>query len=381
MISHQIKHTLFFAVTLLFTTSTYSNFWFEIMPVKKLMQQNPSIQYQKCFDEVPFAYKPFPLSINPANHPSQGYFKETFILTIPNGTVQSYGLILTNNKFIEELIWKGWTHNLAHVQKFQSNQITRVPGRVAVIGQAASGNYWHWLTEVLCRLALLELQGIEYDYLYVPYNSHFMQETLKLWGIDPKKIIVAQNNLCIQADQLIVPSMVSNVNFPAALFSCYAQSHLLEYVKNKLLTAALQQQPSTNFNTRIFISRKDAAQRRIVNEDDVFKLFQAQGFTRYELDKLSVTDQIFLFKNAEIIVSPQGTGLANSIFCTEKTKIIELFQSLNDCTFWYLAQDLHLNYTPIPTTEFLANYYSAWSSNTFMPLTVIQSLITQHIRP
>jgi hypothetical protein len=367
------KISFFLAITLFATTKPDSKV--EIIPLQNLMQQNQNIQYQKCFDEFRFEFQPFPLSINQANHPNQGSFKETFIVTIPNGTVQSYGLVLADNKYISELVWKGWTHNLAHLRNFNDNQIIPVTGKVAVIGQAAANNYWHWLTEILCRLALLELQGIEYDYLYVECNLPFKKETLQLWGLNPNKIMVAQNNLCIKPDQLIVPSMVSNVNFPAALFSCYAQPHLLEYVKTKLLTAALKQGPSKKLHERIFISRKDAAQRRILNEDEVFELFQEKGFTRYELEKLSVVDQILLFHHAEIIVSPQGTGLANTIFCTEQTKIIELFQGLNDCTFWYLSQTLNLNYTPVQTVTFLSNYYAAWSTNTYMPLAIIKDVI------
>ena len=84
---------------------------------------------------------------------------------------------------------------------------------------------------------------------------------------------------------------------------------------------------------------------------------------RYELAKLSVVDQIFLFNQAETIVSPQGTGLANIIFCNKNVKIIELFQQLNDATFCYLTQDLGLHYRAVKTTEFCPNYIDAWQSN------------------
>jgi hypothetical protein len=96
---------------------------------------------------------------------------------------------------------------------------------------------------------------------------------------------------------------------------------------------------------------------------------------RYELERLSVAQQILLFHNAETIISPQGTGLANCIFCTPKTQIIELFQGLNDCTFWYLSQELGLNYTPIKTIEFSTNYFTGWSDNTRMPLNIIEKMI------
>ncbi len=369
------KKLTFYFILILATSVMHAKSWFDILPIADVVKQNVNVTYQKCFDEINFEYQPFPLLINQEIHPNKGFFKETFILHILNATVQNYGLVLVGNIFIEELIWKNFRHNLAHVRWYNRNKIVRVPYKVAVVGQAACHNYFHWLTEILCRLALLEMQGVAYDYLYVPCDLHFMQESLALWGIDFSKIIPAHPNLCVQADTVIVPSLVSNVSFGGVLGACYVQMHLLNYVKQKLLTAALQHQPSVKLAPKVFISRKDAPQRKVINEDEVFSLFEQQGFVRYELDKLSVVDQILLFHHAQVVVSPQGTGLANTIFCKKGTKIIELLQGLNDCTFWYLSQDLGLDYTAVPTTNFLQNYYDAWATNTSMDLVVIKKLL------
>lgn len=372
-----MKNKILFLTLLQTSPLLFSYFWFDIVPLQKLLEKNPQIQYHKCFDPVSFSYKPFPLSINPAMHPHQATFQETFILKIPNGQVQGYGMVLVNDQYIQELIWKGWPHNLQLIKKYNPDQISYIPGRVAVIGQPAYTNYFHWITEILARLALLEMAGIEYDYLYVPNDRPFIMQTLMLWGIDMKKIIVAQCDICLQAQEIIVPSLVSALNISAPLFSCYVQYHLIKYIKDKLLTAALGYQSTAELNSKVFVSRKDAPQRKIINEDAVFALFEKQGFVRYALEKLSVVDQILLFHNADIVVAAQGTGLANSIFCRPETKVIELYQGLNDCTFWYLSQDLNLNYIPLQTTTFLTDYYQAWATPTTMPLMLIQKYIDQ----
>lgn len=361
----------------LFVLTTTIHAEVPVIALKDLMQYNPNIVYQKCSDILPFSYKPFPLSINQSNHPCQSAFAENFILKIPHATVQSYGIVLVNNHYIAELVWKGWYHNLAKIFFFADHQKKYAKGKVAVIGQAALHNYWHWLTEALCRLALLEMQGVEYDYVYSTCFKPYMVQTLHLWGLDPAKVIVSDERLCLQAEELIVPSLVSNLTIPAPLFTCYVQPHLLAYVREKLLTAALKQGPSQSFAPRVFVSRKDAPHRKILNEDAVFSLLQQKGFVRYELEKLSVVDQILLFHNAEMIVAPQGTSMANTIFCTPKTKIFELFQGLNDCTFWYLSQELNLNYTPVPTCIFIPDYFKALTMNTSIPLSVIQQIVDQ----
>jgi len=363
--------------TLLLLTHAQSfSWWFDIKPIKEIVQEDPSIQYQKCFDPVAFNYTEFPLSTNPANHPNQGSFDETFIISIPNGTAQSKcGFAIINNCFISEMIWKKFMHNLRLVQH-QKDLPQHIAGRVVVITQPAYHNYFHWLTEVLCRLALLDMTNTEYDYVYTPYDRDYIKGTLDLWGIPPQKILTPKNDSAyIQADTLIVPSLVSNAKPSSVYFSCYVQPHLIEYVINKLLTAAKKIPFEHETSKRIFISRKDSPQRKLLNEEDVFAIFKQHGFVRHELEEMPVAQQILLFHNAEIIVSPQGTGLANCMFCTPNTRIIELFQGLNDCTFWYLAQDLHLNYTPVQTIDFAPTYLEGWSGHTSMPLDIIQQVI------
>lgn len=362
------------SLLIIVTHTISSNYWFNVINLQKFLQKYPEVSCTPCFDELFFEYTEFPLSINPANHPNIGNFDKTYILQFPNAQIQShYGFVTYQNQFIQEFMWKKMERHLQLIYKIPHDKIIPVPGKVAVISQLAYFNYWHWLSEVLCRLALIEMENIEYDYLYVNQDSKFMKETLELWGIPAHKIInPTTNEFCIKADEVILPSLVSNVNFGFVPFSCYAQPHLLKYVRNKLLNAALRHDSKNIFSKKLFISRKDSTIRNIINEDEFFEALKAYGFERYELAKLSVIEQIQLFNQAEIIVSPQGTCLANSIFCNPDVKIIELFQGLNDSTFWYLTQDFQLNYIAVQTTRFVEDYVAAWQSPTRIPLEVVE---------
>jgi len=368
-----------FAALLIFTiTEQTCSINFDIIPLTSWLQQNPEVQYQKCFDVYTFKFKPFPLSIDPSQQPYVGQIKETFILTIPNGRILSdTGCVLSNNhQIIADFIWKKRLHNIENIPTMDKIPTIITHHKVVVITQSAYTNYWHWISEILCRLALIDMFKIQYDYICIPQSTPFMKDSLALWGIDSQKIIPIsyEQCFCIQANELIVPSLVSNTNTDCPLLSCYAQQHLLTYVKNKLLTAA-QKTDQKPFAKNIFISRKDTPLRNILNEDDVFALLKPYGFERYELSNLSVTDQILLFHNANVIIAPQGTCVANTIFCDSKTAIIELFQGLCDSTFWYTSQMLEQNYTPFQTIPFMHDYITAWQSHTIMPLPIIQKLI------
>jgi len=370
-----LKNKFFLLFFLMANSFIYS--WYQLVSLKDFLTEHSEVIYIPCKEEVFFDYDPFPLSINPAGHPNMGFFDQNYILKAPNARIISmYGFMYYKNQFIKELRWK---NNTGHIPSIfpTDDQVIKISGKVATISVPPYINYWHWISEVLCRLALLEIENIEYDYIYVPQTSSYMKETLALWGISENKIISPTDQMfCIQADEIIVPSMVVNVNFNPVDFACYAQPYLLEYVRNKLLSAVQKKGSSFEFSKHVFISRKDTNLRQIINEDQFFDCLKQHGFARYELGKMSVVDQILLFNQAEVIVAAQGTGLANSIFCNKKVKIFELFQRLNDATFWYLTQDFGLNYTPIKTVEFYNHYIKAYKEFTEMPLEIVDQIIT-----
>lgn len=218
------------------------------------------------------------------------------------------------------------------------------------------------------------MQGIDYDYLYVPTISAFMKETLELWGVPPEKIISADNKI-YQATELITPSLVAKVIVNGCpRLAHYISEEIVFYVQQKLLAAAkLREEGSVPFSKKIFISRKDATARRMLNEDEVFELFRSQGFERYELSQLPVVQQILLFNQADIIVGSLGSGLSNILFCNKEAQIIDLFQARRDGCIYYLGQTLNLNYQCVKTVEFIDQNDGQYDS--VVPLEIIQSLI------
>lgn len=373
-----MKHVQHIFLLTLIHTCTASTTELNFINLHTWLEQYPNIQYQKCLDEYSFNFYPFPLSIDPTQQPNDGIFDETYVLTIPQGkALATTGSLLSEKDYIiDDFIWQKRYHNIGYLENSPKLQNIYIPHNVAMIVQPAYQNYWHWISEVLCRLAILDLSNIEYDYLCIPQYDHFMKKSIELWGINPKKIIALPNNpnLCIQAENLIIPSLIGRNNSTGALLSCYAHKELISYVRNKLLSAA-RACSTKKFAEKIFISRKDTPIRNILNEDDVFALLQSHGFERYELSTLSMQDQIMLFHHAKIIVAPQGTCLANTIFCKPETKVFELFQGLCDSTFWYLSQILGYNYTPVQTIPFLTDYFIAWQTHTIIPLPIIENLL------
>lgn len=364
-----------------------SDYWFSFIAIQELQKKNFHVQYQPYFGLIECTVKPFELVPEMA---SQINFWECFILRLPHAYVQSpFGFVLTEDEeFIFEMLWGGQLRMLESLAQLQDHQISTVPGRVAVIANMGCQSYSHWLDEVLGRLALLEMHGVQYDWLYVPTSKKYMVETLQLWGIDQTKIIPADDFLSgVRAEELIVPSYVIDItDGPFKHIGLYVHPYTAWYVRNKLLQAVRAKNIQTNFSKRIFIARSDAPARHIINEDEIFNYVQQFGFERYELSKLSVTEQILLFDNAEIVIAAHGTGLVNSMFCKPGTKIVEIFQSLIDSSFWYLSHLFQLEYIPVATmpinkelfldwTNHYDEYEKIWQLDTVVPMAMIEDVV------
>lgn len=320
----------------------------QIVPLQEILNQNSEIKYIKYCDALQYQAQPF--SIEPLI-PNTMIFQELFILCIPHGVVQSKnGYVFHDGKFAQEFVWADQKSLIFDIKKIITTEPFHIPGRVLVLAQNAATNYYHMLTEILARLAMVELSNIEYDKIYIDYFGSNVQKLLTVWGIPVDKIIAPSDDLSIlQADELIIPSLVLNTNRGFKHCGGFYHPMLMQYVKQKLLSnvALLQESINVQLSDKIFISRKDAPSRRILNEDEIFKkLFEPLGFVRYELSKLTVAEQITLFKNAKIVVGEHGAGLANIFFCSKQTVIVELFQALIDSSYWWIADVFGLRYAP-----------------------------------
>ncbi|MBI2344841.1 glycosyltransferase family 61 protein [Candidatus Dependentiae bacterium] len=328
--------------------------------IQEIMKQNSFIEYHKVLDELFFEYKPFGVS---TIWPYRGISKECYVVSIPQAMVRGNdGWIFINNALVKEFVMCDRYERIPNFSKLLDVDIKKYSGSVAVIAELCGDNYFHFLNELLSRLALLEISGIHYDWLYIPNNREYMKAFLKLWGIDQSKIISPDgDDFCIQADMLVIPSFVNNTSIGHKQVGNFIRPELLLYVKNKLLRSIESNNVNSSFSKRVFISRKDT-RRRILNEDQVFDFFKAKNFERYELSKMSVIEQIILFSQAEYIVGEHGAGLSNILFCKAGTKVLELFQLLIDGSMWGIAQVNNLDYVPLLLVKTKPDYFVNWAA-------------------
>jgi hypothetical protein len=184
-------------------------------------------------------------------------------------------------------------------------------GRALLLGGGVSGNYYHWLMDAVPRWKmLLAAKYSEYDFVLLPGPSApFEDEILDLLEVPKAKRLRCSRNFIHQFERLVVPVMP----FPEWEIATWA----CDWVRSLF--------PSKNTGPeRIYISRRNATRRRLVNEAELEAQLQAMGFVSIQSERLSVAEQAAVFRSAKCVVAAHGAGLVNMVFAPANALVVEL---------------------------------------------------------
>lgn len=191
-------------------------------------------------------------------------------------------------------------------------QCEKLHGRYLLLGFEHWHGYYHWLTDILPRLQILEeADWLKQLILLIPkLNRDFQRESLKLL-LPPNVVIQEFDETFCKVDELYFLSLLNPIGFSSA--------RNVDWMRKKLCT------PNPTASDRIYISRRMAKLRRISNEAELMPWLESEGFKIVCLETLSFEEQIQLFQSAKMILAPHGAGLTNMIFMPPGGTIIELF--------------------------------------------------------
>jgi len=108
-----------------------------------------------------------------------------------------------------------------------------------------------------------------------------------------------------------------------------------------ILKKFINPQSNKEINKKIYITREDSNYRKIINEGDVVTLLREKGYKVINPQLYEIDEQIEIFANAEKIIAPHGSNLANIIFCKPGTEIFEITPTFRDNE--KMLEDRYLN--------------------------------------
>ena len=216
-----------------------------------------------------------------------------------------------------------------------------------LVGGAAKKNYWHWLFDVLPKIAILEKSNFtpKPDYYIAPsLSKNFQTDSLKLLGISKSKLLNGEKFKHVICDNLLTvdhPSVFKNDPSKGVLNMPY---WIIKWLRKKFIK---KNYPHLKTPKKIFIDREGDSileNRKIVNNSHVKIFLKQQGFKSLVLSNYSFAKQIKIFSNAQFIVGLHGGGFANIIFSKPGTKILEIQAKQNGHAIFNLAKKCKLNY-------------------------------------
>jgi hypothetical protein len=99
---------------------------------------------------------------------------------------------------------------------------------------------------------------------------------------------------------------------------------------------------------KLFVSRRNARVRRILNEEEIRRSLQAQGFEVVQLEDLALADQVRLIAEAQSVVAQHGAGLTHILHMQEGTRVIEIMSSPDKYNHYsLLSANLRISHTQI----------------------------------
>lgn len=269
----------------------------------------------------------------------------TFLAVIPGGRVwgRDGAVISPDNKLLWDVsIYFNVTgraipesHPIFHMTKLPP--VREREETIAVLTSSSSDYYYHWLFDVLPRVHILRNQAMNNYTMIFSFKGlfPFQKETLAVLGISRGQIIACRRHFHLRANKLVVPSMVG--------YTGHMPRWTAKFLRNQFLPEnSLDKLPGYE---RIYISRRNARFRHVLNEENVMAVLSKYGFKVVFLELMPFAEQVRLFLSAEVIVSAHGGGFANLVFCDPGTKVLECFSpNYISMHYWILSNHVNLDY-------------------------------------
>ena len=176
--------------------------------------------------------------------------------------------------------------------------------------------YFHWLHSVLPRIAQYQASSLSKRRVSLAVTEKFQSESLALMSVDRTDIHLSDGTSRLCSSLYYCTPMVSpDISRSGGFFerAIYASTMLRSLAANFSLRGR-----------KIFISRKDARIRRLIEEDDVVKALEKYGFESHVLTGMPFSEQVALFASSSVVVSMHGAGLSNVAFMPRDGVVVEL---------------------------------------------------------
>lgn len=226
-------------------------------------------------------------------------------------------------------------------------------GDVCILANLWSDNFYHWTTEEMAKVIVLERAGFTGSYV-VSGSRRLFPEFLGCLGVAADRILVLGDEPTI---------------FPSAVFlTPLSQENMLAFsgvylaLRDKLIASA-GPAPATA-PRRVWIHRgaRQNSVRNLVNSDEVFELIARYGFEVVDMAEHGIPEQIAIANGAEVIMGPHGAGFTHALFMKPRSTVIECFSpEFINSGYWEICTLLRHRYFMLVHPNAYGVYEDGWN--------------------
>lgn len=203
-------------------------------------------------------------------------------------------------------------------------------------------NYGHWLVDGAALLATLSAIKLppKWQIVIGPQESPVMRK-------------VVQDTIALLAPDVPVVEQPDHITWTFSSLHYVTPVHIpplfkLPFARNNLRALFQREFGPTRVPRRIYVARSTPTRRRIGNEAELVEICRQRDFEVVFPERLTVYEQVRLFRSCEIVVGIKGAALTNTIFSPNSIGMIVLSPgTFTDPFFWDLAGQVNIDYTEI----------------------------------
>lgn len=176
-----------------------------------------------------------------------------------------------------------------------------------------SVGYFHWFADVIPKIIIARSLNLNHE-IFLPgvlEQNRFVYDSIGY--LRESKIRFVEKFTSVKFKHLFLP-----------VHSKISGEFDVEIIR-KLRTLFIPAEVSDRKpSKKIYISRRQAQRRRVLNETELEKLLLKYDFEIHETDNMSLDEQIALFSNCSVLFLLHGAGLTNMLFMPDSSTVIEL---------------------------------------------------------
>lgn len=192
-------------------------------------------------------------------------------------------------------------------------------GAYAVLGMIRTDyvlNWYHWLTEHLPKLYLLSRvpETARLQVILSAPITEAQRQSLDVLGLDETRCVALPSDfkpVCPEVAYIPGPINVHSAVCPRPV------AWMAETAVERMGFRELR-------STKLLYVRRGGHRRAVSNENEVVAALTAAGFLCIRPEEMSFAEQVRSYREARVIVSAHGAGLANTAFCQPGTIVVEL---------------------------------------------------------